>query len=219
MTTRRSRILLLAVLAALIAALVARAWFSEPAGFSSEVSGEVSWESLVREDSHVLSQAQAEEAVLVEFLDFECESCRAFYPTVEELRAEFADELTVVMRYFPIPSHANAQNAAVAVEAASRQGQLEAMYKMMYVTQGEWGEAQESKAEVFRGFAGDLGLDLAQYDQDVADPTTLERVTRDFDDGLALGVTGTPTFFLDGEKVTANSPEELRAAVKAALDQ
>jgi protein-disulfide isomerase len=215
MTTRRSRILLLTVLAALIAALVARAWFSEPAGNPSEVSGE----SLVREDSHVLSQAPAEEAVLVEFLDFECESCRAFYPTVEELRAEFASELTVVLRYFPIPSHTNAQNAALAVEAASRQGQLEAMYKMMYATQGEWGEAQESKAQVFRGFADELGLDLAQYDQDVADPATLERVTRDFDDGLALGVSGTPTFFLDGEKVTANSPDELRAAVEAALDQ
>jgi len=215
MTTRRSRIVLLIVLVALIAVMVARAWFSEPAAISSEASGE----SLVREDSHVLSQAQAEEAVLVEFLDFECESCRAFYPTVEELRAEFPDKLTVVMRYFPIPSHTNAQNAALAVEAASRQGQLEAMYKRMYATQGEWGEAQESKAEVFRGFASDLGLDLAQYDLDVADPTTLERVKRDFDDGLALGVSGTPTFFLDGEKVSANSPDELRAAVEAALDR
>lgn len=219
MTTRRSRILLLTVLAALIAALAARAWFSEPAGVAGGGGDDASGGSVVREDSHVLSQAPAEEAVLVEFLDFECESCRAFYPTVEELRAEFADELTVVLRYFPIPSHANAQNAALAVEAASRQGQLEAMYKMMYATQGEWGEAQESKAEVFRGFASDLGLDLTQYDQDVADPTTLERVTQDFDDGIALGVSGTPTFFLDGEKVTANSPDELRAAVEAALDQ
>lgn len=172
---------------------------------------------VVREDSHVLNQAPDEKAVLVEFLDFECEVCRAYYPTVEQLRAEHGDELTVVMRYFPIPAHANSTNAAVAVEAAAAQGQLEPMYQRMYETQAEWGEAQESRADVFRGFAQELDLDMDAYDAAVADPATTERVRSDFDEGRALGVGGTPTFFLDGEKLEVTSPEALAQSVQSAL--
>jgi protein-disulfide isomerase len=172
---------------------------------------------VVREDSHVLNQAPDEKAVLVEFLDFECEVCRAYYPTVEQLRAEHGDELTVVMRYFPIPAHANSTNAAVAVEAAAAQGRLEPMYQRMYETQAEWGEAQESRADVFRGFAQELGLDMNAYDAAVADPATTERVRSDFDEGRALGVGGTPTFFLDGKKLEVTSPEALAEAVQSTL--
>jgi protein-disulfide isomerase len=172
---------------------------------------------VVREDSHVLNQAPDEKAVLVEFLDFECEVCRAYYPTVEQLREQHGDELTVVMRYFPIPAHANSTNAAVAVEAAAAQGRLEPMYQRMYETQAEWGEAQESRADVFRGFAQELGLDMNAYDAAVADPATTERVRSDFDEGRALGVGGTPTFFLDGEKLDVTSPEALAEAVQSAL--
>jgi predicted DsbA family dithiol-disulfide isomerase len=123
------------------------------------------------------------------------------------------------MRYFPIPGHANSTNAAVAVEAAAGQGQLEPMYQQMYETQAEWGEAQESKADVFRGFAQDLGLDMDAFDAAVADPATTARVQSDFNDGRALGVSGTPTFFLDGEKLEVQTPEELVQAVEAALGQ
>lgn len=172
---------------------------------------------VVREDSHVLNQAADEKAVLVEFLDFECEVCRAYYPTVEELRQEHGDDLTLVLRYFPIPGHTNSTTAAVAVEAAAAQGQMEPMYQRMYETQAEWGEAQESRAGVFRGFAEELGLDMAAFDAAVADPATTERVRRDFDEGRALGVSGTPTFFLDGEKVETQSPADLVDAVQGAL--
>src|SRR5699024_4774912 len=72
---------------------------------------------VVREDSTVLSQAPNEQAVLVEFLDYECEACGAFYPFVEQLRAEYADTVTFVHRYFPLPGHVNSMNAAIAAEA------------------------------------------------------------------------------------------------------
>ncbi|MGO0577685.1 DsbA family protein [Ornithinimicrobium panacihumi] len=173
---------------------------------------------LVRPDSHVLSQAEDPDApVLVEFLDFECEACRAAYPVVEQLRKDYDGQLTVVARYFPIPSHANAINAAVAVEAAAQQGQFEAMYTRMYQTQTEWGEQQESKAEVFRGFAQDLGLDMDAYDAAVADEATAQRVARDYQDGIDVGVQGTPTFFLDGELLQPESVEDFETAIEAAL--
>ena len=171
---------------------------------------------VVRENSRVLSQAPDEQAVLVEFLDYECESCRAAYPVIEELRAEYADTVTFVHRYFPLPGHRNSMNAALAVEAAAQQGQYEAMYQRMFETQEQWGESAEDQSAVFRGFAEDLGLDMAAFDAAVADPATQERIELDVADGEALGVGGTPTFFLDGEVLNPESLEGFRDAVETA---
>lgn len=177
----------------------------------------VSAELLVRADSHRLSTAPDGRVTFVEFLDFECESCRAAFPAVEELRAEYEGRVTFVVRYFPIPSHANAENAAVAVEAAAQQGLFEPMYQRTFETQAGWGERQESQAGLFREFADDLGLDLDAYDRAVADPATLDRVRRDQADGVAAGVQGTPTFFVNGTRLMPESLDDLRVALDVAL--
>lgn len=171
---------------------------------------------VVRDNSRVLSQAPNEKAVLVEFLDFECEACRAAYPFVEELRAEYSDTVTFVNRYFPLTGHPNSMTAAIAVEAAAQQGQYDAMYQQMFETQEQWSHTTEDRGPVFRGFAEDLGLDMAAFDAAVADPATEERVRLDVADGTALGVRGTPTFFLDGQLLTPDSREQFRAEVDAA---
>ena len=175
--------------------------------------------SAIADDSHFLDDIPGAEVTVVEFLDFECEACGAFYPYVEDIREKYSGQINYVIRYFPLPGHGNSQNAAVAVEAAARQGQLEAMYNQMFITQGEWGESQESKADVFRGFAEQLGLDMAAYDADVADPTTLQRVTADLDAGRALGITSTPTFFVNNRYLQMSAYEDLEAAIVEELEQ
>lgn len=152
-----------------------------------------------------------------EFLDFECEACRAAFPLVEQLRKEYAGRVTFALRYFPVPSHSNAQNAAVAVEAAAQQGRLEAMYKRMYETQTQWGEQQTSMAATFRGYAEDLGLDMREFDTAVRNPATLERVQADQAEGVALGVQGTPTFFLNEQRIEPQSADDLRSRLDAAV--
>lgn len=203
-----------AVAAAIIGYIVAQNNARTVAHEAAEAS--VAGGQVVRENSRVLSQAPDEKAVLVEFLDFECESCRAAYPFVEELRAKHSENVTFVHRYFPLPGHRNSMNAAVAVEAAAEQGAYEPMYKKMFETQAQWGESAENKSAVFRTFAEDLGLDLAAYDHAVADPSIRARVEADVADGKALGVTGTPTFFLDGKMLEVQSLDEFEAAVVAA---
>lgn len=173
--------------------------------------------SVIEENSHRLDVADDGKVTVVEFLDFECEVCGAVYPAIEQLREEYAGRVTFVVRYFPIPGHQNSMNAAIAVEAAAQQGQFEAMYSQMFDTQAEWGEQQVSKADLFRSFADELGLDLAEYDAAVADPATQERVQTDFDAGLDLGVEGTPTFFVNNEKLTIESIDDLRGAFDQAL--
>ncbi|MBF4599335.1 thioredoxin domain-containing protein [Frigoribacterium sp. VKM Ac-1396] len=174
--------------------------------------------TVVAENSDRLDTAPDGSVVFTEFLDFECEVCAAVHPVVEELRDTHAGEVTFVTRYFPLPGHKNSMNAAIAVEAAAEQGQFEAMYQRMFETQAEWGEQQESKADVFRGYAEALGLDMAAYDHAVGDPSTEARVQQDFDAGMALGVEATPTIFLGDEPVELSTPDELRAAVASAVE-
>lgn len=153
----------------------------------------------------------------MEFLDFECEACGAAYPFIEDLRERYDGELTFVIRYLPLPGHANSRNAAHAVEAAARQGEIEPMYQRMFQTQAEWGESQDSKAALFRSFAEDLGLDLEQYDRDVDSDAVVDRVERDFQDASRLGVTGTPSFFLNGERFQPQSDQDFYDSIDAAL--
>jgi protein-disulfide isomerase len=172
---------------------------------------------VVRSDSHQLSAADDEKAVLVEFLDFECESCLAAYPFIEDLRSKYEGELTIVSRYFPLAGHPNSMNAALAVEAAAAQGKFDEMYHRMFETQNEWSHSADSQAATFRGYAEDLGLDLAAYDDAIADPATAARIEQDKNDGTALGVSGTPTFFLDGKLIEPSSLEEFEQLVQDAI--
>ncbi|MDX2377739.1 DsbA family protein [Microbacterium sp. LRZ72] len=205
-----------AVVAALLLAALIYVLISQAATSPPPEDGEES--QVVRPNSHVLDDGGDGAVTVVEFLDFECEACGAFYPVVEDLREQFSGEITYIVRYFPLPGHTNSTNAALAAQAAAEQGQFEEMYHRLFETQAEWGEAQESRAEVFRGFAEDLGLDMATYDVAVADPATLARVEADFTEGQALGVGSTPTFFVDGELLELQKWNDLEDAIRQAVN-
>nr|MCH9732691.1 DsbA family protein [Actinomycetes bacterium] len=103
--------------------------------------------------------------------------------------------------------------------AAAQQGEFEPMYKKMYETQSLWGEQRTPADETFRGFAAELGIDMAAFDDAYNDPATIDRINLDVADGKALGVKGTPTIFLDGNQVQFRSYEDLSAAVDQALKE
>lgn len=168
---------------------------------------------VLREESHVLEDGGPDAVTVVEFLDFECEACGAFYPVVEELRQKYDGQITYAVRYFPLPGHVNSMNAALAAEAAAQQGEFEAMYRRLFETQGEWGEGAGADPAPFRALAEEIGLDLAAYDKAVQDPATSERVRRDKSEGTFLGVKGTPTFFVDGKMVALEEPDDLEKAI------
>lgn len=173
--------------------------------------------STVGEDPNILGEPGDTDVVLVEFLDFECPACAALHPFIDSMRDEYAGDVTFIVRYFPIESHANGTTSAVAAEAAANQGEFEAMYERLFETQELWAGQQESMAPVFRGYAEAMGLDMAQYDADVDDPATLERVIADQADGVALGVAGTPTFFLNDELLQPETYDDFAASLDEAL--
>lgn len=138
---------------------------------------------------------------LVEYLDFECEACGAYYPLIKQLTAEFPSDLKVVTRYFPLPGHKNGLPAALAVEAAAKQGKYWEMHDMLFENQKLWGEKQTPTPQAFEGYAQQIGLDLEKFRRDVADETTLARVDRDRQSGIQLDNQGTPSFFLNGRRI------------------
>lgn len=164
---------------------------------------------LVRENSPRLSEG--DEAVFVEFLDFECEACLALHPVIEDLRGKYGDRVTFVVRHMPL--HGNSVNAALAAE----QGEFEAMYQRLFETAEEWGHQETSQREVFFGYADALGLDMDRFAAAYDDPATLARIEQSYQDGQAFGVSGTPTFFLDGERLNPQSVADLEEAIDAAL--
>lgn len=172
---------------------------------------------VVADNSHVVDDAGANAPTLVEFLDFECEACGALYPVIEEIREQYDGDINFVVRYFPIAGHLNSMNAALAVEAAAQQGKFEEMYQKMLSTQLEWGEKQESEAPRFRGYAEELGLDLEAFDTAVSDPETQARIEEDIAAGEALGVQGTPTFFLEGELLQPTQISDITDALDRAI--
>jgi len=192
----------------------------EPSGGAARGANAVASEYLVRNDSHRLGTSENDQVTIVEFLDFECEACLAMFPTMERLRADYAGEITFVVRYFPLPGHPNSMTAALAVEAAAQQGAFEPMYRKMYETQEQWGHTQASRRSTFVEYARELGLNIDQFEKTMDDPATKARVQRDIDDGTALGVSGTPTIYINGvETASMPSYESMAATIDAVLDE
>lgn len=156
---------------------------------------------------------------LIEYLDFECEACGAYYSLIKQISEDFKDDVRFVVRYFPNPGHANAMTAAVAVEAAGKQGKFWEMHDLLFEKQKEWGEKQQPTPAVFEAFAEQLGLDMVAFKADVEDAHVQERVKRDLNNGIKLGVQGTPTFFLEDEKVQIRSYEEFKNKIEVALNR
>jgi len=201
----------IALVALVVALLVAG---NDPVSEQAATDDNPDTAQLVREDSPRLSEGG--DAVFVEFLDFECEACIALYPTVEDLREQYGDRVTFVVRHMPL--HDNSMAAALAAEAAAEQGQFEAMYSRLFETPEQWGHQQTPQRDTFFGYAEDLGLDMDRFERAYNDPATLSRIEQSKQDGQRLGVTGTPTFFLDGERLDPTSVTDLENSINAALE-
>jgi protein-disulfide isomerase len=182
---------------------------------ATNTGGTIDAARLVRADSPVYGPADAK-VTLVEFLDPECEACRAIHPIVNDLKTKYKDRFRLVVRYMPL--HSNSVLAASAAEAAGEQGRYWQYLDVLYRTQTEWGEKQTPQRALFIDYARAINLDLAAFEKAMDNPKYAQKVERDRQDGVAVGVRGTPTFFLDGKLLELKSMGDLEAALKTALE-
>ncbi len=155
--------------------------------------------------------------LLEEFSDFECPACGAYYPVVEKIRSEFTvEELDFKYRHFPLVSiHEYAMNSALASEAAREQGKFEEYYDILF-------ENQEALTdEDLLRYASDLGLDMTKFETDLQSDVIKARVDADIAEAEKRNYTSTPTFVLNGKRVTmsSNPEEQLRNAIQEKIDQ
>jgi protein-disulfide isomerase len=165
------------------------------------------------ERDHIRGPASAG-VTLVEYGDLECPHCGRAHYVLNELLAEFPEDVRLVFRHFPLAQvHPHAQRAAEASEAAGAQGQFWEMHDVLFENQDALDD--ESLAE----YAQELDLDLVIFLRDLNAGVYTERVREDFMSGVRSGVNGTPTFFINGRR--HNGPwdlESLVAAIEAEAD-
>lgn len=150
---------------------------------------------------------------LVMYGDFQCPYCAAAYPIVSRVRDRLQDRLLFALRHFPLRDvHPDAELAAQAAEAAGAQGAFWPMHDRLFESRGVLG------LDDLIGYARELGLDTEAVASELAAGTHAARVQRDVDSGHRSGVTGTPTFFVNGRLHQGSfDASSLLAALEASL--
>ena len=154
----------------------------------------------IRANDWVLGTSTAK-VTIVEYLDFECEACGAYYPITTKIKEEYKDDVRLVIRYFPLPGHKNSRTAAYAVESAGKQGKFFEMYNILFTKQSEWSEQQMANQDQFEKYALEAGVNIEQWKKDVTSDEVKNRVEESYKEAMGLNLQGTPSFFLNGKRI------------------
>lgn len=156
---------------------------------------------------------------LIEYTDFQCPACAAYYPIVKQLSDEMGDQLRLVVRHYPLVTiHKNALSGSRAAEAAGRQGKYWDMYDLLFAHQAEWSLAEDPLKSILPAYAGQIGLDVDKFRADMVDPTLDDKITADRQTGNDLKITGTPSFFLNGKLIkNPTSIEDFKRIINTVL--
>ena len=166
-------------------------------------------------DTDWVKGATSTDMTLIEYSDFQCPACGAYYPLVEKVFSDYSSKIRFVYRHFPLTQHPNAIPAAQAAEAAGMQGKFWDMYNQLFTTQESWATSTDPKA-VFVGYAKTLGLDVEKFTSDYDLPSIKRKINMSVKGGLKAGVSSTPTFFLNGKKVSPKTYEQFKKLLDTA---
>jgi protein-disulfide isomerase len=150
---------------------------------------------------------------VVEYTDFECPSCAAMHPVLEQILPAYGAKVRLVVRNYPLSRHTFARKAAEAADAANAQGKFFEYTALLFKRQKALDVASLKK------YATEVGLDRARFDAELDRGLHAADVNRDVDDGQINGIDSTPTLFVNGVMLMPRdlTPEGLRAAIDKAL--
>jgi protein-disulfide isomerase len=148
---------------------------------------------------------------IVEFTDFQCPSCAAMQPILEEALKSFGSKVRLVVRDFPLPGHANAFKAAEAANAANAQGKFFEYTAILFKRQNALDIPSLKK------YASEIGLVRARFDAELDKGIYRAEIRKDMNDAEIYGVASTPTIFINGVMLRTLSAEALREAIDRAL--
>lgn len=154
---------------------------------------------------------------LVEYGDFQCPSCAAYYPVLKQVKEKYGDDITFQFRHFPLTQiHQNAMAAHRAAEAASKQGKFWEMHDLLYERLNLWAQSTNA-AQQMEDYATELGINIDQFKTDYQSSEVNGVINADIAAGNELGVTGTPSFFINGQKI--DNPDQSLEAFSKVIDE
>lgn len=165
---------------------------------------------LVRMHSPVFGP-QAAPVTIVEFFDPACETCRAFYPIVKNLMAQYPNDVRLVIRYAPF--HQGSDQVVKLLESAKSQDKYQIVLEAVLAAQPAWADHGQPNIETAFKVAEQAGLDMVRARQDIEKPGVQALIQQDIEDLTALQVTRTPTFFVNGRSLPSFGPDQLAALV------
>ena len=182
--------------------------------FSKKASTPIDMTRLVRNERIATGSAKPK-VTIVEFSDLQCPACKASAPYVKQIVQTLPD-VRLVYRHFPLTGiHKNALAAAQAAEAMQIKGKFWEFHDILFEKQSDWEKLSDSEAKKkFGEYAQTLGVMPEDLQKATEDQATQKNVNEDISDGNVLGISGTPTFYVNGKKVDV---KELQQAVESAL--
>lgn len=160
---------------------------------------------------------QTAPVTIEEFADFQCPTCGAQHPKLNEIRAKYGDKVKIVFRQFPLATvHPNAYDAACAAEAAGIQGKFWEMQHQLFTNQSSWSNAPDPK-KVFAEYAQKIGLNVDQFTTDMGGLVARNRIDADIQRGRSLSIQSTPSIFING-KLLGSVPEMEVGAMSQVID-
>ncbi|MBF0122139.1 MAG: thioredoxin domain-containing protein [Candidatus Omnitrophica bacterium] len=137
---------------------------------------------------------------VVEYTDFQCPACSRAAKNIKEEFLKYPDKIHIELKYFPLPMHAFARRAAIYAECAAEQGKFWQFHDVLFKSQKSWSK-MVSVDTYFSEMAVSLGVDGVRLSACVNGGTMEARITNDIKEGNALGVSSTPTFFVNGKMI------------------
>ena len=184
-------------------------WYSTSVGAKSN-------EGIVAPETHVKGNPDAT-VTLTEYSDFQCPACGAFEPVVQDVLNQYGDRIRFEYKHYPLPIHPFAVQAAIAAEAAGQQGKFFEYHDALFAGQQTWAASQTPQV-FFLQYAEELGLDVATFKRHTKSSLLRDSVKASQKEAQDMGLTGTPTFFLNGERLEMESYEDFVAQIVAAVD-
>lgn len=159
--------------------------------------------STIKDGEWVEGDANAP-VTLIEYSDFQCPACGAFYPMVKKLLEEKAGALRLVYRQYPLVTlHPNGLAAARAAEAAGLQGKFFEYHDQLFEHQTEWSPEKDPGGR-FADYAKAVGLDVDRFNSDRDGEAADNAINDDRKSGDSISVNSTPTFIVNGTRLTQN---------------
>lgn len=162
-------------------------------------------ETTAQPSNHTVG-AGNKKVTLIEYGDFQCPACKAFVPIVQQIKADYGDDITFQFRHYPLVQiHPNAFLGSRAAEAAGKQGKFFEMHDLLYENQEAW-SSQSDPTETLVSYATQLQLNVDQFRSDLTSEAVANTINADVKAAKEIGASATPTFVLNGRKLDPNPP-------------